>query len=462
MLTGFILLGLWRTGRGSVIEELVLRAALSVGLGLGIFSCLFFLLALPLGLSRGRLQLLELALLLCVSGVVASVRRKLPSMSDLRPATEKDIKLRWVLFTGFALSLLSSLATFFFLSSRLPSGRWDGWVLWNMRARFLFKGGEHWTDAFSSIFTRLDHQPDYPLLLPLSVARGWEYVGRDTVLIPITIALLFTFAVATLLYSSLSVLRSKGQGLLAGLILLGTPYFILRGAAQEADVPLSFFFLATVVLLLLYGRAADKNSVLLILAGLMAGFAAWTKNEGWLFLVAVVAARSIVMIVGKNWKAHLRQMLFFMLGLAPVLITVLYFKVAYAPQNNLLAGQGMEPTLHRLVDPSRYLVVFRAAIKYIYSFGAWEIHPLTILAIYPLCLGLKIEEEDRPGVFTIIITLALMLLGEFMIYVISPYDLNWHMGTSFSRLILQLWPTLLLLYFLIIRSPEESLHWKEA
>lgn len=37
-----------------------------------------------------------------------------------------------------------------------------------------------------------------------------------------------------------------------------------------------------------------------VLAGMTAGLAAWTKEEGWLLLVTILIARGIVLILGKG------------------------------------------------------------------------------------------------------------------------------------------------------------------
>ena len=57
-----------------------------------------------------------------------------------------------------------------------PHGKWDAWLIWNMHARFLYRGGDAWREAFAS---GLDWSHwDYPLLLPLSIVRGWTLHGR--------------------------------------------------------------------------------------------------------------------------------------------------------------------------------------------------------------------------------------------------------------------------------------------
>jgi hypothetical protein len=53
------------------------------------------------------------------------------------------------------------------------------------------------------------------------------------------------------------------------------------------------------------------------------------------------------------------------------------------------------------------------------------------------------------------IALALMFVGYFFVYVLTPMDLIWHLGTSLERLLLQMWPTFLFLLFLVIGPAEE-------
>ena len=66
-----------------------------------------------------------------------------------------------------------------------------------MHARFLFRGGDHWRDAFAS---GLDWSHwDYPLLLPLSIARGWQYMGGESLSVPAVMAFVFTFLTLGLL-----------------------------------------------------------------------------------------------------------------------------------------------------------------------------------------------------------------------------------------------------------------------
>src|ERR1019366_8764917 len=98
-------------------------------------------------------------------------------------------------------------------------------------------------------------------------------------------------ATVGLLVAATMRLRAPVIALVGGLVLLGTPFFVTFASNEHADIPLGFFMLATLVLIALGGRASEAWG-LPALAGLTAGLAAWTKNEGLLFAVVIVVAWS--------------------------------------------------------------------------------------------------------------------------------------------------------------------------
>jgi hypothetical protein len=52
---------------------------------------------------------------------------------------------------------------------------------------------------------------------------------------------------------------------------------------------------------------------------------------------------------------------------------------------------------------------------------------------------------------------ALQFLGYFAVYVLTPHDLVWHMGTALTRLILHLSPAILFLFFCALPAPERTI-----
>src|SRR5215472_2136410 len=413
VLTGFFLISLCWPSEMTGIRNLVLKGSLAVGIGFGFSSCAFFVWLSLVGPMRGLFVMTEL-LLLAVLGAAWFYRTKQQVCRSAIPAeldSESIAKfgILRILSTGFYFALGCSLVTFVILSLQNPHGAWDAWTIWNLRARFLFRGAQYWNDA-SLVYW---FKPDYPLLVPATIARSWMYIGNDTVVVPIIVALLFTFATIILTFSSVSIFRGNTQAFLGGLLLLGTPFFISHGASQYADVPLGFYFVATISLLALNGRAGDGH--LLTLAGLTAGYSAWTKNEGLLFVVAVIAAFIVSILSRREWGSSLTDLLSFLAGLLPVLAVVAYFKIDFAPTNDLVQGQSLHDTLARVMDLSRYTAILEAFGRGFFYFGNWS-HALsipTLLACYILLLGVYAGEQERPGIVMGALTLGFVLAGYF-------------------------------------------------
>jgi hypothetical protein len=444
---------------------LLLRLSLSVGFGLGTCSIVYFLWILVSGSPSSYYIAVEVALAL---GLIALLLRRAKAQHPVSRAVHALPQARpsRFLVLAFSFALVAGAAVFVLVSRQIPQGGFDAWTSWNLHARALFRGG-WWHLAEYGRFVAAHHHIDtmhldYPLLLPANVARGWTYLGHETVLVPIAIAMLFTLATVGLLVSSLWLLRSGSQALVAGLVLLGTPFFIRHAASQYADVPLSFFILAALVLFSLYDRG-NASSGLLVLAGLSAGFAAWTKNEGLLFVLLIFLVRSAVVVSRAGWGYYRGELIALAKGLLPVLLIVIIFKLQ-VPSFYLASGarsEGLGATLHRLLDPSRYSATvwwFKYELLDV-GFGDWVINLLPILPFYLLLVGKNREQDDNTSLITASVTLFLIASAHFMVFVISPdisVSLAVHIASSLDRLLLQLWPSAVFALFLFMNTPERA------
>ncbi len=428
---------------------------LAIGVGLGVSSSAFFLWLSLAGAPSAMFPLAELVLLILLACVALSARklrrsrtpRPSPGASTIAPLNHPLLSL--------ALWLAVGCATIAFLveSATDRHGGWDAWMTWNMHARAIFRGGDHWREVLTGL-PAWSH-PDYPLLVPGSVARIWTYVGRETALAPALVAMLFTIATIGLLYSSVAVLRSPTQGVLAALLLLGTKFFILDGASQYADIPLSFFVLATLVLLSLPEVWPDDRRHLLLLAGATAGLAAWTKNEGLLLLLAVLVGYGLVIVRARGWHTGLSNAGAFAIGLAPVLGMIVCFKIWVAPPNDLMSDQGLRQTAAGLLEGERYLQVLAGFTQAFLEVGARGVVGLLLLT-YVLCAGPAPAGPARLGAKTAAIVVSLMLAGYAAVLLTAPAPLLATNVRSINRLLLQLWPSMLFAYFLSVRTAEEA------
>jgi hypothetical protein len=435
----------------SLKSQILLKGSLSIGLAFGFTSCTFFVWLQLFGPAGNNYLISETTFLLLSILIILYASKSKYSKNSTSQHAEFSVKwYMYILVLSFSVILICSLMVFTLRSLNEPHGFWDAWAIWNMRARYLFRGGHYWANAFSNLYSW--SHPDYPLLISGSVARIWSYLGTEPKIAPVIIAMFFTFATVTLTIGSLSVIHSKSIGLLAGLVLLGTPYFIRVGAWQIADVPLGFFILSTIVLYCLQDYVGPDLKLIFI-AGIMAGFAAWTKNEGILFLVTVIIARLIIILPEKGFKVFLEEFSAFIFGLLPILIIIGIFKIKFAPNNDLFAGQSIESIIERLTDLSRYSTIGKAYPSFFYNKIAnkW----LIILPICFIFLRRFREKINMVSIKTSFLVVIIMLCAYFIVFLISPHDLSWHIKTALWRLFIQLWPTIVFSLFLLLSSPEE-------
>lgn len=447
--SGFLLVRLgWSTKNAPITAE-ILHGSLAVGFGVGIFSVVFFLARVS---GARHLLLFDVGVFAALVVAYFLLRsRTVVSFTTTRPFTNIPQWLQRLVRLAFVLAVAAALYSAITRVLAYPHGDgWDAFSIWNLRARFLFLIGRDWRDTFSSLIP--GSHPDYPLLLPAGIAHFWTVIGHDDPRVPAAIAFLFTFATVSLLFSTVHALRGPSAAMLASITLLATPSFIEQGTAQYADIPLSFFFLATIALLCLSEAASGNRSALTCLAGLAAGFSAWTKNEGLLFLAAVVASRiffsvsprlpaSDPQLSSAQWRFHAS----FLTGAVPILLALFYFKHNIAGPGDLFSGGSS--TLHKLVEPARYWAVLQWFVKDFFRFGRWLLIPGTVL-LAGLGCGLKSNASQHSNAIRICtLALLLTLAGYAAIYLITPRDLYWHLRFSSGRLFLQLWPSAIFLFF---------------
>jgi hypothetical protein len=441
-------------GATPVRADRLLRACTAFGLAVGLSSCGFFLWLALAGPAYGHQAFVEAVV---VGGVLLGYlllfgRRTACAVVEPQPASESGVWER-LLAVGFLATLAGAIARFVLVSVTCPHGHYDAWAIWNMRARFLYRGGEYWREAFLIEKAHIDwSHPDYPLLLPGTIARCWYYAESETQLVPVLIAGLFTFATVGLLVASLGLLRGRAQGLLAGIVLSATAFFVDLGSSQYADVPLGFFVLLAVTLVCLHDHLPGGDYRLLVLAGIAAALAAWTKNEGQLALAAIVVARVVCRRRSAGWRRAVAELGPFWLGLLPGLTVLAYFKVEFAPANDLLSGQGIDTTTARLTDPHRYSQISVAFAKELRRLGPGA---LGLLAVYAVLLR-GAPRAARAGSAFPFAFLGLMLAGYGTVYLTTPRPLDWHLFTSLDRLLMHLWPTALLAFFLVVATPAEA------
>jgi hypothetical protein len=438
-----------RAGSSTMIP-LLWKLCLAPGAGFALVSLLYFLWSLIFSPTQALAGYLVIEGLLLLGLGATAWRQRSPAGLGLHLKKPGGAHLLTV-FAGlvFALFLLNFLAQWQKLAFEKPYGDWDAWAIWNLRAAFI-ASGDRWLNGFSPVI--LWSHPDYPLLLPLNVARVWALLGERSVLAPVILGLLFQLSLVGLLVTSVQMQRGALHGFLAGGVGI-TVIFVSLNFRQYADVPLAYYFLAANVLLFFGDTFTGSKPGPALLAGLMTGAALWTKNEGWALLAAVIAARLLLDLLSRRPLAQTAHWFgFFLIGLLPLLLAALYFKITLAPPNDIVGGLSMAAIKSKLVNISRYLTILKAARSQFTHYGNLALPMLPLLLGYCLLAGVSFSKEQRGGILALLLRIAGISGIYFMIYLLTPNNLAWQLNTSLERLVTQVLPSALFLYFLMISA----------
>ncbi|HVO98992.1 MAG TPA: hypothetical protein VMT15_13035 [Bryobacteraceae bacterium] len=394
--------------------------------GVGLASCLFFLMHWAVPGVRVLPMIVEIALLAFAGYEVYRIRTQVRE-------TESTPNVFLLPLAGAAiLGLIGATAVMSIVWDANPEGNWDAWSIWNLRARMFTSDGALAQRAWSPVLTG---HPEYPLLTSGYIARSWNYAQTplDNVAsaVPIVTSYLFFAALLAMASGGVAALRSRALGLLFGLALLASPNLLAEVPAQYADVPLASFFLGAVVCWLL-----DEP----VLAGVLASLAAWTKDEG-LFFLAAFAVFALVFRRARwpRWIA----------GAIPTTAIVLLIKFGLARGSPSLVGGS---SLSKVFAFGRSMQVMAGFVSGFAGMMVDWYHPL--LPAIVLAVALRFQNKwKRDVLFPGGISLA-MLAGYLGVYLAASNDLSWQLQTSMNRLLVQIWPLLLLTIFMTLRAPE--------
>jgi hypothetical protein len=122
--------------------DLMFRICLSVGLGAGLFSIVYFFARLSGYMALWWIDFAIFALLLAAYLFSRARRRDVVLSHRIRQCSARGF-----VTIAFAVALCAALysATLRILAHPYGSG-WDSFAIWNLHARFLYRGDAHWRD----------------------------------------------------------------------------------------------------------------------------------------------------------------------------------------------------------------------------------------------------------------------------------------------------------------------------
>jgi len=437
----------------SVRGLIALKFLLGIGIGVGLTSLIYFTWRL-LGGANGYIYIIVEVVITAGTfiGWIFLSQRRCPARQVGFTDTQVIIPSgwEWLLNITLILGCLSALVTYLFGTLTYPHGGWDAWSIWNLSSRFMFLGGEHWRQYFNPH----NFHPDYPLQVGSSVARLWNYRSVLDIYSPALIGLIFLFASFGLVFYLVRLSRGGVAAKVAGLSFFASSTVMVIAPTQCADIPLGYFLLGSLGCLELYRRIPRYG--FLLMAGLMMGLGIWTKNEGFLLALAVLMGWISYSLLIKRSTHSLNDLVkeisIVLVAAIPGIVFSLFQKWSLAPPNDLIAGQG-SATIFKLIDGSRWLEISQKYFTQLFSLEPKFSTPIGLLILLILIFGVRTKVFNKPETWINLITILVILVGYFFVYLVTPHGLDQHLDTSLYRLFAQLWPTAVFTMILLIRLP---------
>lgn len=419
-----LLLGAWISSVTFLLSLLVGHGSLITAIGVDAFA---FVAAMVLYVTTRHLHVVPLS-----------------ELNDRQP--DRFTSLIWLLpLLGAFYYMLQTSMSF---AEVYPFGRWDAWSNWNLKARYFHLGGERWQDVFSPLMT--GHWHDYPLWLPLSLARWWTYAGTPDPWVGQLLSIAALTMVALLMFTGLRAMRGLTHACIATIVLLTSEATLRWGGAQYADIPLSMFMLGSLIAVSLGLCDARRTPAWWVLAGLLAGAAVCTKHEGKLFCLVLIFTASLATWATVGLKPAGKRIGLLVLAMLPGAAITLGFNAMIGAEAAQFYGGS---TWAMLTDPARHRMTLQAIADIAPQVFDWRV--LLLVPVYGVLAGLNRRRPQCAAAAMCIVASLLLAAGYYATLITTRLDLVTHVTTSVDRLMVQLWPMFLLGVFLLLRAPEE-------
>jgi hypothetical protein len=307
--------------------------------------------------------------------------------------------LLFIIAVGACLMLLSIFR---------PIPAWDGWMQWSLKAKALALDGNFYGPVFASPVFAYSHQ-DYPTLLSAWQALAYLIGGQLTVSWPLQLQLAWLWTAGAL--GLVGLLYSQwGRSSLFIVAWVCAPAVIYWVMSGYADVPMAFFLLAGVVVLLLSPSQSP------VIAGLLLGACALTKNEG--LPLAILTVLSLSVFSGER-KVPLQA-----LGiLLAVRLPWLLFTGLMGIPNDIVNAATLRPSRLIMLTP-RLIPIGEAWVSELLAFKSWG------LLLFAAFVGLSLRWRPRGDL--VVAFLASVAVLTF-IYVVTPKNLAMQLASSLER-----------------------------
>ncbi len=439
---------------------LLLWVSLAFPLGSGVIGLAYFVLLLT-GVDS---PWVVYAVVACFSACAWWVLSRGPKaeIAPADPLAQPDagpaFPLNWLLGILAAVCMLAVLASMAGILAKSPHGAWDSWAIWSLRGKFFAAGDGFWRNAVDPGF-HLSH-PEYPVMFSSFLGWSWRLAGVENAAVPQAVAYAFLLSLTGIVGAGIGLLRRASLAWMSIPVLLSPIVMMTVPASLYADLPMGTLSAAAAMALLL-GIASSLDPRCFALAGIFASLCAWMKEEGLLHLAVLGAvALAFAWLERRRDPRWWRPVAAFAACAAPASLFFAWFRFAFVPDASRFASEpgpraaGGSLT-GRLLDLSRYGEIADQIWRMLATIGGLLTHPLVFLAAVLLLLGIHRRRTKSFVFLAACATLALLWAGYLASFMLLSARPGTVLAASLHRLWVHTWPLLVVVVFLLTKSPED-------
>ena len=305
-----------------------------------------------------------------------------------------------------------------------PTYYWDAWAIWLFHAKRIF--------LEQSIIAQLDgyalwSHNDYPVIAPALAASLATLVGGWNNIFPKLAFLLMFFPPLIL---SIKIFNVRYHLLFLILTLFILNLYLFSGLV-DGLVAIYFSFSSYLV----YDIFVNKQNSFyyLLIAFCFFVILSLLKNEGIIMVAILLTITIIINISKKNFLQNYKKIIFLLLSIIPFLIWKITC-INYNVKNDVINYDVLNFLINKILDYNSFKLIFKFLI----------LDTKFILSIIFILIAFNFTKNKKIFYFSLSVVMA-YLFSLFMVYLITPYDLTWHLLSSASRLIMS--PTFLFIFF---------------
>jgi len=315
-------------------------------------------------------------------------------------------------------------------------------IKWDARSIWLFHAKRMFID--NSIFAQLDNYAiwshnDYPVMLPLLSASFAKLVGFWNEIFPKTSNIFFILPPLLIFYSYLKSNRWFVFFSIGAFFILAK--LIFNG---YMDGILTLYTISTLIILHQF-RLNPKNKTILLLAILQSCILVSIKNEGMFILTILII--SLLLTNLSQLKALFKKLWIFVIPYLFWLIWRLccqYFQVGNDMEKGLLGGDNLMNNIYIVLNDRFSFQNISLISQNLFFFKFY------LFGVIAIGIAIKNKFIHWGKLDAYLLTfICIYLLFLFSIYLITPHDLSWHLGTSTNRTSL---PIQLASFFLFLNA----------